>query len=145
MTEAPRKPLPLPTPETQPFWDGLKAHELRIQRCQDCGRAYFYPRPFCPRCFSWNVTWFVASGRARLHTYEVIHRAAPAFAADAPYVLAVVELEEGPRMLTNIVGAEPEPAGLPVDMPLQIEYDDVSEAITLPKFRPSQKLQSQQS
>jgi uncharacterized OB-fold protein len=137
MSEAPPKPLPVPTPETQPYWDGLKAHELRIQRCLDCGQAYFYPRPFCPHCFSDKVEWFKASGKAKLHTYEVIHRAPPAFAADAPYVLAVVELEEGPRMLTNIVGGGTEPAGLKIDMPLQIRFDDVSSDITLPKFGPA--------
>jgi len=68
----------------------------------------------------------------------VIHRAPPAFVADAPYVLAVVELEEGPRMMTNIVGAGTEPAGLRLDMPLQIEYEDLSGAVTLPKFRPAE-------
>lgn len=139
MSEAPPKPFPVATPETKPFWDGLKEHELRIQRCLDCGQAYFYPRPFCPKCFSWNVTWFVASGKARLHTYEVIHRAPPAFAADAPYVLAVVELEEGPRMMTNIVGSGTDPAGLRLDMPLQIDYAEVSEAVTLPKFRAAEE------
>jgi uncharacterized OB-fold protein len=136
MAEAPRKPLPVPTPETAPYWEGLKQHELRIQRCRDCNRAYFYPRPFCPQCFSWNVEWFTASGKARLHTYEIVHRAAPAFAPDAPYVLAVVELEEGPRMMTNLVDVTPDPAKLPLDMPLEIVYDQVSNEITLPKFRP---------
>ena len=137
MTEAPRKPLPVPTPETAPYWEGLKRHELRIQRCRDCSRAYFYPRPFCPRCFSANVEWFTASGKAKLHTYEVIHRAAPAFAGDTPYVLAVVELEEGPRMMTNIIGVDPEPADLVLDMPLEISYETASDDITLPKFRPA--------
>jgi uncharacterized protein len=137
MAETPRKPLPVPTPETEPFWEGLRQHQLRIQRCKECGRAYFYPRPFCPRCFSSNVEWFTASGRAKLHTYEIINRAPAAFAQDAPYVLAVVELDEGPRMLTNIVGVEPEPAKLPLDLPLEIVYDDASETITLPKFRPA--------
>lgn len=137
MAEAPRKPVPVPTPETAPFWDGLRAHHLRIQRCNDCGRAYFYPRPFCPICFSANVEWFTASGRATLHTYEIIHRAPPAFTSDAPYVLAVVELEEGPRMMTNLVDVEPEPACLPLDMPLQIVYDDTTDGVTLPKFRPT--------
>jgi uncharacterized OB-fold protein len=137
MTEAPRKPFPVPTPETAPFWDGLRQNQLRIQRCSDCNQAYFYPRPFCPRCFSWNVVWFSASGRAKLHTFEVVHRAPPAFAADAPYVLAVVELEEGPRMMTNIVGAGTDPSGLTLDMPLEIEYDKISDEVTLPKFRPA--------
>lgn len=137
MAEAPHKPFPVPTPETAPFWEGMRAHRLRIQRCNDCGRAYFYPRPFCPVCFSANVAWFTASGRATLHAYEIIHRAPPAFASDAPYVLAVVELEEGPRMMTNLVDVEPEPSRLPVDMPLQIVYDDTTDGVTLPKFRPA--------
>ena len=137
MPEAPRKPMPQPTPETKPYWDGMKRHELHIQRCQDCHKAYFYPRPFCPFCFSGNVEWFQASGKAKLHTYEIIHRAPDAFKADAPYVLAVAELEEGPRMLTNVVGIEPDPSKLPIDMPLEIVYEDVSDEITLPKFRPA--------
>lgn len=139
MQEAPSKPLPVPTPETAPFWDGLKEHRLRIQRCTECGKAYFYPRPFCPHCFSSNVEWFTASGRASLHTYEIVHRAPAAFAADAPYVLAVVQLEEGPRMLSNVVGIEPDPASLTLDLALEIVFDDVSEAITLPKFRPAER------
>jgi uncharacterized OB-fold protein len=137
MAEAPRKPVPVPTPETLPYWQGLKQRQLRIQRCRDCSQAYFYPRPFCPRCFSSNVEWFTASGRAKLHTYEVVHRAAPAFAADTPYVLAVVELDEGPRMLTNLVNVTPDPAQLPIDMALEITYEDVSDEITLPKFQPA--------
>ncbi|MGI8549900.1 MAG: Zn-ribbon domain-containing OB-fold protein [Dehalococcoidia bacterium] len=138
MPEAPRKPLPIATPETQPFWDGLKQHELRLQRCPACGnKAYFYPRPFCPTCFSWDVEWFTATGKAKLHTYEIVHRAPAAFRDMAPYVLAVVELEEGPRMMTNLVDIEPDPSQLPIDMPLEIVYDDVSESVTLPKFRPA--------
>lgn len=138
MSEAPRKPLPVPTPETQPFWDGLKQHQLRIQRCKACNQAYFYPRPFCPKCFSWDVEWFTATGKAKLHTYTIVHRAPPAFRDDAPYVLAVAELDEGPRMMTNLVDIVPEHSQLPVDMPLEIVYDDVNEQITLPKFRPAQ-------
>lgn len=138
MAEAPRKPLPVPTPETAPFWQGLTRNELRIQRCKDCGKAYFYPRPFCPVCFSENVEWFTASGRAKLHTYEIVHRAPPAFRDMAPYVIAVVELDEGPRMMTNMVDVEPDPAKLPIDMPVEIVYDRVSDEVTLPKFRPAQ-------
>ena len=68
------KPVPVPTPETQPFWDGCAAGELRIQRCDDCGRPYFYPRPVCPACGSRNVRWFTASGRATLYSYVINHR-----------------------------------------------------------------------
>ncbi len=133
------KPLPEPTPETQEFWDGLKRHELRIQRCLDCDRFYFFPRPFCPHagCRSGNVQWETVSGRAKLHTYVISHRGFGGFAEDVPYVIAVVELDEGPRMLTNLVEVEPTPEALPVDLPLEIVYDDVTDEVTLAKFRPA--------
>ena len=105
------KPVPVPTPETQPFWDGCAAGELRIQRCADCGRPYFYPRPVCPACGSRDVEWFTASGRATLYSYVINHRPAPGFEDDAPYAIAVVELDEGPRMMTSIVGLPATPGG----------------------------------
>lgn len=131
-----QKPLPEPTPETQEFWDGMKRHELRIQRCKDCNRGYFYPRPFCPRpgCHSRNVEWITASGKGTLATYVIAHRGHPAF--EAPYVIAVVELEEGGQMMTNIVGLDdPTPESLPVDAPVEIVFEDVNDQVTLPKFR----------
>ncbi len=131
------KPLPQPTPETQPFWESLKRHQMQLQRCQDCRDFYFYPRPFCPKCYSKNVAWEDVSGKATLETYVINHRAAPRFEEDAPYVIAVVTLAEGPRMMTNLVGVEPEPAALPPDMALEVVYDDVTDEITLPKFRPA--------
>ena len=73
----PKRPLPEPTPETQEFWDGAKRGELRIQRCRACGKAYFFPRPFCPHCSSKDVEWFTASGRGKLYSYVINHRAAP--------------------------------------------------------------------
>lgn len=130
-----KKPLPMPTPETRPFWDGLKEHELRVMHCTVCGHTYLYPRPFCPRCFSDRTEWQRASGRGRLHTFVINHRPAPNF--DAPYVIAVVELEEGPRLMSNLVDVEPDPKQLKIDMPLEVVFDDVTDAITLPKFRPA--------
>jgi uncharacterized OB-fold protein len=131
------KPLPEPTPETKEFWDSLKQHSIRIQRCQDCRDFYFYPRPFCPNCYSSNVAWENVSGKGKLETYVINHRPAPGFQDDAPYVIAVVTLDEGPRMMTNLVNVEPEPEHLPVDLPLEIVYDDVTDEITLPKFQPA--------
>ena len=130
-------PLPQPTPETKPFWEGLKERRLTIQRCNDCRKAYFYPRPFCPTCFSRNVEWFQASGRGTLYSFVVNYRPPPYMGKD-PYVIAVVELEEGPRMMTNLVGADPDPEKVRCDSPVVIEYDDVTEEITLPKFRLAQ-------
>ena len=131
------KPLPQPTPETQPFWDSMKRHQMQVQRCQNCREFYFYPRPFCPRCYSRDVAWEDVSGKATLETYVINHRAAPRFEEDAPYVIAVVTLAEGPRMMTNLVEVEPEPGRLPADMALEVVYDDVTDDITLPKFRPA--------
>ncbi len=131
------KALPQPTPETQEFWDGLKRHELRVQQCQDCQQHYFYPRPFCPNCWSRNVEWTTVSGNGKLETYVINHRPARGFQDEAPYVIAVVSLDEGPRLMTNLVNVEAEPDQLPADMAVEIVYDDVTDEVTLPKFQPT--------
>ncbi len=133
----PKRLIPEPTPETREFWEGAKRGELRIQRCRSCGKAYFFPRPFCPHCSSKDVEWFTASGRARLYSYVINHRAAPGFQDWAPYVIAVVQLEEGPRMMTNIIGIEPLPENLPIDMPVEVTWERQSDEITLPLFKPA--------
>ena len=133
----PKRPLPEPAPETKEFWEGAKRHELRIQRCNSCGKAYFFPRPFCPNCSSKDVAWFTASGKGKLHTYVINHRAPPAFKDYAPYVIAIVELEVGPRMMTNIVGVEPLPERLPIDMPVEVTWEEHDGDIVLPLFRPA--------
>lgn len=131
------KPVPVPTPETQPFWDGCAAGELRIQRCLDCGKPYFYPRPVCPSCGSVNVEWFTASGAATLYSYVINHRSAPGFEDDAPYAIAVVQLAEGPRMTTNIVGVPNTPEDLVLDMPLRVTFEARGD-VQLPLFRPAE-------
>lgn len=131
---AQERPLPKPTPETLHFWEGTRAGELRLQRCDRCAHVYFPPRPFCPACASREVTVFAASGRATLASYVISHRPHPAF--EGPYAIALVELEEGPRMMTNIVGCPQTPEALVLDMPLEVTYAVQSEEITLPLFRP---------
>jgi uncharacterized OB-fold protein len=127
--------LPSPTPETQHFWDGTREGELRLQRCRSCEQAYFPPRPFCPRCACREVEVFRASGRARLLSYVINeHRPAPGF--ETPYSIAVVELEEGPRMMTNVVETPQTPEALVLDMPLEVTFEPVSDEISLPLFRP---------
>ena len=133
---ASRAPLPQPTPESRPFFDALKEHRLLIQRCRDCEDAYYYPRPFCPSCLSSSVEWEEASGRGKLYSFVINHRAAPGFVA--PYIIAVVELDEGPRMMTNLVGVEPDPDLVRCEMRVEIVFDDVDDDFTLPRFRPSQ-------
>ncbi|GAB2986432.1 Zn-ribbon domain-containing OB-fold protein [Amycolatopsis acidiphila] len=130
------KPVPAPTPETRPFFDGAAAGELRIQRCADCGEPFFYPRPSCPFCASGAVEWFTASGRATLYSYTISHRPAPGFEQDAPYAIAVVQLAEGPRMMTNIVGIENTPDNLVLDMDLEVTFEQRGD-VTIPQFTPA--------
>jgi uncharacterized OB-fold protein len=129
------KPVPTPTPETEHYWAGTKLGELRIQRCEACSQYYFYPRPSCPNCGSLDVVWVVASGRATLHTYLISHRAAPGFEDNVPYAIAVVQLAEGPRMMTNIVDIENTPENLVLDMELEVVFEDRG-AQSVPVFRP---------
>ena len=129
-----RAPLPQPTPESKPFFDALNERRLLIQRCEDCGHAYYYPRPFCPACLSGSVEWEQASGRGKLYSFVINQRAAPGFVA--PYIIAVVELDEGPRMMTNLVDVEPDPELVRCEMPVEIVFDDVDDDFTLPRFRP---------
>ncbi len=137
MTQTPYTgPIPKPTPETRPFWEAAKHHVLRIQRCRDCAQHYFYPRPLCPHCLSRNVEWVAVSGRGRLHTFVINHRPPRNFPVQGAFVIGIVELEEGPRVLTNIVGVEPDPARVRCDMPVEVVFEDITEEVTLPKFRP---------
>ena len=127
--------IPVPTPETQHYWDGAKAGELRLQRCTDCGHIYFPPRPFCPTCGSRAVEVFTASGRGRLFSYVINHLPSPGFTP--PFAIAVVELEEGPRLMSNIVGCPQTPEALQIDMPLEVSFERLTDEITLPQFKPA--------
>jgi uncharacterized protein len=130
------KPLPVRTEENAPFWDSAKRHALEMQRCGGCGRFRYPVADFCPRCLSSETDWQPVSGKATLYSFIIVHqRYDPSFADDLPYNVAVVELEEGPRLVSNIVGI---PNGeIRVGMPLAISYEDVTEEFTLPKFKPA--------
>lgn len=132
MSEYP-KPLPKPSLISKPFWDGARKHELRLQRCQGCHLFVYYPRERCPHCFSTQLEWKPVTGRGKVYSYTVVHRASHRSFAD-PYVLAIVELEEGPRLTTNIVA---EPSQVRVDMPVVVQFDDVTPEHTLVKFKPA--------
>ena len=131
------RPLPQPTPETQHFWDGCKQGQLLLQRCDDCASVYYPPRPFCPSCSSRAVSAFAASGRGTLVSYVINYRPHPAW--DEPHSIAIVQLEEGPRMATNIVGCEQTPEALQLDMPVEVVFEAVSDDISLPLFQPVQE------
>jgi uncharacterized protein len=132
MTE---RPLPAITPETRHFWEGTRAGELRLQKCAACNHVYFPPRPFCPQCASSDVRVLRASGRATLHSYVIHHRPVPGFVP--PYSIAVVELEEGPRLMTNIVEVPQTPEALKLDMALEVVFEQLNQEISLPLFRPA--------
>src|ERR1700738_1707068 len=130
----PARAKPKPTPETQHFWDGTRAGELRLQRCDACANVYFPPRPFCPACASRNVSVFKASGKAKLYSYVIHHRPVPGFTP--PYAIAVVELDEGPRMMSNIVDCPQTPEALELDMKLEVALEKPDHKIPLRCFRP---------
>ncbi len=133
---APRFDLPQPDLETQPFWDAAKESRLLIRRCNACGEFHFYPRPFCPRCWSDDVEWVEATGRATLYTWSVVYQNdLPPWPARVPYIAAVVELEEGPRMQTMVVDCEFD--ALRDRLPLEVAYEATSEEFTIPVFRPA--------
>ena len=135
MAKTTNRSVPVPTPETEHFWDGTKAERLLLQRCSDCDKVYFPPRPFCPGCSSREVVVEQVSGRGFLYSYVISHRPHPAF--DGHYAIAVVELEEGPRMMTNIVDCEQTPEALELDMALEVAFEPITDEITLPLFRPA--------
>ena len=129
------KPLPAIDQESRPFWQAAHEHKLAVMRCRDCRRHFFYPRLFCPHCHSAAVEWTTASGRGTIYTFTVARRpAGPAFKADVPYVVALVELEEGPRLMTNIVTSDI--AGVRIGQTVAAVFDDVTDDVTLVKFAP---------
>ena len=137
MTTEYRKPLPTPSPETKRYWEGCKNHELWLPYCKSCEKPYFYPRDFCPACFSWDIEWRKMSGRGTIYTFGVHYRHFhPGWAEEVPYVTALVQLDEGPHIYTNIVGVDGDPRNLRCDLPVEVVFDDVSDNISLPKFRP---------
>jgi uncharacterized OB-fold protein len=117
-------PGPIPTAISAPFWDAVRRGEFMLQRCDDCGRALFYPRAHCPHCWSGRVRWQPASGRGTVRSFSVIHRPGHfAWAAAAPYTIAIVELEEGPTLLSQLLLERPDAArvGMAVRMrPVQV-------------------------
>jgi uncharacterized OB-fold protein len=131
-----QRELPRPTPETQHFWDGTREGELRLQKCGACANVYFPPRHFCPSCGSKDVAVVKASGKATLHSYVISHLPAPGF--EPPYAIAVAKLDEGPKMMCNIVECEQTPEALVLDMPLEVSFEKVTDEITLPQFKPAE-------
>jgi uncharacterized OB-fold protein len=135
MSDRPAIKAPQIDASTQEFWDAARRGVLRIKHCADCGANHYYPRPFCPKCWSANVDWIDAAGTGTLYTYSVVHsNDLPAFRDRVPYVVAIVDLDEGPRMETNIVECPLDE--LRVGMRVTVTFEDEGE-IVLPRFRPA--------
>lgn len=115
------------------YWEGIAQDELRIQRCDVCARTVFYPRSICPHCHSDQLSWIGATGKGTIYTYTVAHQAFGAFAGEAPFIIAIVELEEGVRMMTRIVDAPHE--RVTIGAQVQVGFETSAEGIRLPYFR----------
>ena len=131
------KPIPVPQGESDVYWQKAKEHELWLRKCNACDNAYFYPRDISPCCFSKDTDWIRASGKASLFTYGIVQRAPhPGLVDHVPFVTAIVELEEGPKMATNIVIDNPTFDNLQIGMDLEVVFEDITDELALPKFKP---------
>jgi uncharacterized OB-fold protein len=135
MTAELPSPAPAVNPETQEYWAATAQGRLLLKRCLDCGSVIWYPRAFCPDCASMRTEWFASAGRGCVYSYTLNHRGQGAYQGAEPYVLAYVELDEGPRMMTNIVEAEAD--DLAVGLPVEVVFHDTGEGNALPRFRPA--------
>ncbi len=129
------KPIPEVSENAREYWNGCKAHRLLLPKCRACGTVFFFPNKFCPDCLSEDIEWIEAEGKGTVHTFSIVYRPpGPAFAPDVPYVVAIIELAEGPRMMSNIVDVEPE--DVRIGMPVEVTFEDITGDISLPKFHP---------
>ncbi len=135
MSSKTNKPIPVIQPWTEEFWKGTKQGQLLIQKCGDCQSKIFYPRQYCPECWSGNLKWTEASGKAKIYSFTTtMDMVEPKFWADLPYVLAMVDLKEGIRMMTRIVGCDPEEVR--IGMNVEVVFEDLNEDFALPMFKP---------
>ena len=128
------KPVPEPTIWSKPFWDACKNHELHIQKCSDCKQLIMYPKKYCPHCLSEHLTWIKSKGYGKIYSYSVVNNNPPSFFIDElPYVVAIVELDEGVRLTTNIV--EDNHDLLACEVEVEVIFEKANDDITLPKFK----------
>ncbi|MDP1692033.1 MAG: Zn-ribbon domain-containing OB-fold protein [Burkholderiaceae bacterium] len=133
--EAHVKPLPTPDSDSRAYWQGLKDGQLLLQHCTACGHVQFYQQAICRHCGSESLEHRAASGRGTVHSFSVVHRApGPAFKRDTPYAVLLVELAEGPRMISSLVDADP--MAVQFDMPVELVCEAINDQVVLPRFRP---------
>lgn len=134
MPESLGKFVPRPTVETEPYWQGCRNHELLIQQCLNCHNIQFYPRIMCTQCTSREVGWIKATGQGEVLSYTIVHRAiSKAYQSEAPYVVALIKLEEGPTMMSNIIGCDLN--AIEIGMKVQVVFEDWSASMTIPQFK----------
>ena len=131
MQASPQRPQPVATAETQPYWDAARESRLMVQRCRACGRHQFYPRAFCAACLSDDIEWVQATGTGRIYTFTICRIAANA-AMTAPYAVALIDLDEGVRMLANLVDCDL--ALIRCGGRVQVRFEPISDEFTLPQF-----------
>ncbi|HSD11248.1 MAG TPA: Zn-ribbon domain-containing OB-fold protein [Candidatus Binatia bacterium] len=129
------KPLPRANDTTRPYWDAVQAGRLLLQRCRACANFIHYPRAWCPRCWKTDLEWVESRGTGRVVTFTIVHQAPlESYAGDVPYVLAVIRLDEGPQMMTNVVGVKP--SGVRVDLRVEVVFEERAGGFRVPQFRP---------
>lgn len=134
MTETVAKPLPNISDFNRPFWEGARKHEFRLQRCNACSRIWAPNGPVCPFCFSTDYRWDKLSGRGKVASWVVFHKLYhPGFAKDIPYNVAFIELDEGPRIIANVVGTPNQ--DITIGMPVEVTFEDVNDQISIPRFK----------
>jgi hypothetical protein len=133
MADAIAKALPQPTPLSAPYWQAAREGRLVVQRCESCGQQQFYPRSLCTRCSGDRLAWNECAGRGRVKSFTVIRRAvSAAYEPEVPYVVALIELAEGPTLMSNVVGCAPE--AVRIGAPVRVRFDAWSAEVTLPVF-----------
>ena len=136
MVEVGSRPVPVPSADTQPFWDGCARGELLLQRCNRCGNLWHPPSSLCPSCFSTDFAWTPASGKGTVYTFSVVHHPfRRLWEPLVPYTLAVIELAEGPHILSDVVDVAPD--AVRIGMEVDVKFEPVSDTISLPLFRPA--------
>ena len=134
MSELPTE-APITTVETEPFWEAAARGQLVLPRCDACGTYIWYPRRFCPACHDSSVSWVASRGLGTVYTFTVVRKASGRWAGSTPFVIAYVELDEGPRMMTNIV--ECDPAAVHIGQRVTVTFDRAEDGTGVPRFRPA--------
>ena len=135
MSQKAARPLPIPNPDTEPFWRGCVQGQLLLQRCLSCQSFRHPPSPICPMCLSADHEWVASNGRGTVYSFVIVHESLRGWGFEVPYVVAIVELNEGPHVLSNVMGVPTEQVR--IGMLVQVFFEQITDEIALPKFKPT--------